>query len=148
MKKIISILALSLAFIAFSFGQAEKDYSKTLKEMFKVSGTEESYQAAIKQMMVMFKQQSPNVDAAIWDEFEKEFSKTSINDLVEMLVPVYSKYMTEEDLKEMIKFYQTPVGQKFAKSTPLIMQESMQIGQQWGMKIGQDITTKVKELGD
>jgi hypothetical protein len=147
MKKIISILVVSFAFIAFSFGQAEKEYARTLKEMFEVSGTEESYQAAIKQMMAMFRQQSPNVEAVVWDEFEQEFSKTSINDLVEMLVPVYRKYMTEEDLKEMIKFYQTPVGQKFAKSTPLIMQESMQVGQEWGMKIGQDIGKKLKEKG-
>ena len=55
--------------------------------------------------------------------------------------------MTLEDLKEIIRFYQTPVGQKFAKSTPLIMQESMQIGQQWGMKLGLEITKKLEEKG-
>ena len=64
-----------------------------------------------------------------------------------MLVPVYLKYMTKEDLEEMIKFYQTPVGSKFAKSTPLIMQESMQVGQKWGMKIGEDFKKKMKEKG-
>jgi hypothetical protein len=147
MKKIISILTFSLAFFAFSFGQTNDDYSKTLKEMFKVSGSEESYQAAIKQMFVMFKQQKTNVDAKIWDEFENEFSKTSINDLADMLTPVYIQYMNLEDLKELIKFYQTPVGKKFAKSTPMIMQESMQIGQQWGMKLGEDITKKLQEKG-
>lgn len=140
-------MTFSIAFFTFSFGQVNDDYSKTLKEMFKVSGSEESYQAAIKQMLVMFKQQKTNVDPKVWDECENEFSKTSINDLVDMLAPVYIKYMTLEDLKEMIKFYQTPVGLKFAKSTPLIMQESMQIGQQWGMKLGQEVTKKLQEKG-
>lgn len=115
--------------------------------MFKVSGTEESFQSAIKQMFVIFKQQSPNVKSSVWEEYEKEFSNTSIIDIVEMLVPVYKKYMTQEDLEEMVKFYQTPVGQKYAKNTPLITQESMQIGQQWGMKLGQEITKKLKEKG-
>lgn len=80
-------------------------------------------------------------------EFEEEFAKTSIDDLTEMLVPVYKKYMTKEDLKELIEFYETPVGRKFAEYTPIIMQESMQIGQQWGLKIGQDFERKMMERG-
>lgn len=147
MKKVIAILTFSIAVFSFSFGQVNDDYSKTLKEMYKVSGSEESYQAAIQQMFAIFKQQKTNVDDEFWTEFENEFSKTSINDLVDMLAPVYIKYLTLEDLKEIIRFYQTPVGQKFAKSTPLIMQESMQIGQQWGMKLGLEITKKLEEKG-
>jgi len=147
MKKIISLLIFWIAFFALSFGQVNDEYSKTLKEMFRVSGSEETYQAAVKQMFEMFRQQKTNVDEEVWVEFENEFSKTSINDLVDMLAPVYFKYMSQEDLKELIRFYQTPVGQKFANSTPLIMQESMQIGQQWGMKLGQEITMKLQEKG-
>lgn len=148
MKKIISILTFSIVFFVFSFGQTDEDYTKTLKEMFKVSGTEESYQAVVKQMFGMFRQQSPNVDLNIWTELEKEFSKTSIDDLVKLQVPVYKKYLTQGDIEEMIKFYKTPIGQKYAKSTPLIMQESMQVGQQWGLKLGEEIAKKLKEKGN
>ena len=137
-----------LIFVSLTvFGQVDKEYSKTLKKMFEVSGTEESYQAVINQLFTMFKQQYSDVETDVWVAFEKEFSKTSLNDLTEMLVPVYSKYMTIEDVKELIKFYETPVGKKFAKNTPLIMQESMQVGQEWGMKIGQEFEKKMKEKG-
>lgn len=145
-KKILTISVLIIVSLTV-FGQADKEYSKTLKKMFKVSGTEESYQTVIKQMFTMFRQQYSDVESDVWDDLEKEFSKTSLNDLTEMLVPVYSKYMTLEDLQELIKFYETPVGKKFAKNSPLIMQESMQVGQQWGMKIGQDFEKKMKEKG-
>ncbi|MEC8831971.1 MAG: DUF2059 domain-containing protein [Bacteroidota bacterium] len=47
----------------------------------------------------------------------------------------------------MIQFFETPVGKKYAASTPLILQESMQVGQQWGMKIGQDFQRKLQEKG-
>ena len=147
MTKVLTVFSF-LVLLSFStYGQTDKEYSKTLNKMFEVSGTEESYQAAIKQMFTMFKQQYSNVETTIWDDMEKEFSQTSMNDLTEMLVPVYSKYMTKDDLEELIKFYQTPVGKKFAKNTPLIMQESIQIGQQWGMKIGQDFKKKMEEKG-
>ena len=147
MRKVLSVFSFLVLLSISTYGQVDKEYSKTLTKMFEVSGAEQSYQAAIKQMFVMFKQQYSTVEASIWSELEKEFSEATINDLTEMLVPVYLKYMTKEDLEEMIKFYQTPVGSKFAKSTPLIMQESMQVGQKWGMKIGEDFKKKMKEKG-
>ncbi|MDP2060383.1 MAG: DUF2059 domain-containing protein [Flavobacteriaceae bacterium] len=145
-KRFLTITLLLFVSITV-FGQADKEYNETLKRMFEVSGSEKSYQAVVKQMFTMFKQQYSDVELDVWGDLEKEFSKTSLNDLTEMLVPVYSKYMTLEDLKELIKFYETPVGKKFAKNTPLIMQESMQIGQQWGMKVAQDFEKKMKEKG-
>ncbi|MCK4677882.1 MAG: DUF2059 domain-containing protein [Bacteroidales bacterium] len=147
MKKIISILTLLLVFTTISFGQVDTNYSKTLKKMFEVSGTEESYKAIITQLITMFKQQYSDVSAEIWDELANEFVKTSLNDLVDMLVPIYKKYLTQNDLEELIKFYHTPVGKKFAKNTPLIIQESMQVGQQWGVKMGQEFEKKMKEKG-
>lgn len=147
MKKIISILTLLLVFTTISFGQVDTNYRKTLKKMFEVSGTEESYKTVITQLITMFKQQYSDVSDEIWDELANEFLKTSLNDLVDMLVPIYKKYLTQNDLEELIKFYYTPVGKKFAKNTPLIMQESMQVGQQWGVKIGQEFKKKMKEKG-
>ncbi len=147
MKKVLTVFSFLVLICGSSFGQVNKEYSKVLKKMFEVSGTEESYQVGITQMFTMFKQQYSSVESDVWDDLEKEFSKTSLNDLTEMLVPVYSKYLTLEDLQELIRFAETPVGKKFAKNTPLIMQESMQIGQQWGMKIGQDFEKKMKEKG-
>ena len=147
MTKRILTFSLLVFLSITSFSQEDKQYTKTLNKMFEVSGTEESYQAAIKQMFTIFKQQYPNVEIEIWTDLEKEFSKTSLSELTKMLVPVYSKYMTLEDLNELIKFYDTPTGKKYAKSTPLIMQESMQVGQQWGMKIGQDFEKKMKDIG-
>lgn len=145
-KRIFTIAFLIIVSIT-AFGQNDKEYTTTLKKMFEVSGTQDAYQAAIKQMFNMFKQQYSNVDSTMWGELENEFTKTSLDDLTEMLAPVYFKYVSVEDLQEFIKFYETPVGKKYAQSSPLITQESMQIGQQWGMKIGANFQAKMKEKG-
>lgn len=44
------------------------------------------------------------------------------------MADVYLKYFTVNDIKELIKFYQTPVGQKFVKNQSQIMLESAEIG--------------------
>jgi hypothetical protein len=147
MKKILSLFTFLFLLNFSAFSQVNQEYTKSLQKMFEVSGTEESYKAAIKQMFTMFKKQYSNVKTEIWGELEKEFSQKSINEITEMFAPAYLKYMTKEDLDDLIKFYESPLGEKFAKNTPLIMQETMQIGQEWGMKIGEDFAKKMKERG-
>jgi hypothetical protein len=147
MKKVIFIVSIIALSLSSAFGQGDANYKVTLKKMLDASGAEGSFKAAIKQMFDMFKQERKDVPDSIWSEFEKEFSKTSMDDLTEMLSPVYQKHMTENDLKQIIEFYQTPVGKKYAEKTPLITQQSMQVGQQWGMKIGQKFQERLKEKG-
>ena len=147
MKKLISTLSLILIFTNLSFGQADNEYKEALQTMFKVSGSEEMYQTAIEQMFTMFKGQYSSVKDEVWVSLEAEFKNTSINDLIEMLTPTYQKHLTLEDIKGLIEFYRTPVGKKYAKKSPMIMQESMQIGQQWGMKIGEEFAKKMKDKG-
>jgi hypothetical protein len=48
-----------------------------------------------------------------------------VDEIIEKLIPIYAKYYTTEDLKEIITFYKTPVGQKHIQNTPLVMQESL-----------------------
>ncbi len=148
MKKILSVLLVLLAFNSISIAQAQDDnYSATLETMFKVAGTEETYKSVILQMFDMFKQQYPDVDKAVWSDMQDEFIQTSLSDLVVMLAPIYKKYMTKADLEGVIAFYNSPVGKKFAKNTPLITQESMQVGQEWGMKIGEKFTKRMEKEG-
>lgn len=147
MKKIFTLLAF-IAFFNFSgYGQSSEEYKATLKTMFEVSGSEQAYQAAIKQIFMSFRQQYSHLGEETLNDLENEFSQASLDDLTNMLAPVYVKYLTQEDLEGLITFYRTPVGQKFAESTPFIMQESMQVGQQWGMKIGQDFQKRMIEKG-
>lgn len=67
--------------------------------------------------------------------------------LINMILPVYQKHLTEADLKGIIAFYETPVGKKYAEKTLLITQESMLAGQEWGKKIGEKVTDKLRDKG-
>lgn len=146
MKKLLFLLAFGFIFSIQSMAQTkDAAYKKALLEMFVASGSDEAYKSAIKQMMSMFKDNYKDVPAKFWEEAEAEMLKSSIEDLAEMLVPVYQKHLTLEDLQEMTKFYNTPVGKKYAKSTGPIMQESMKVGGEWGKKIGEKIAKKLSE---
>lgn len=138
-------LSATLVLCALSLHAQTEDYTRKLKKMFEVSGTEQAYQAAIDQTLNITREQYPEVDQEFWTELRAEFRQTSIDDLTEMLAPVYNKYLSETDLDDIIAFYSSTAGKKLAASNPMIMQESMQIGQQWGALLGERVINRVME---
>ncbi len=145
-KRILTLAALMI--LSFSvFGQSSKEYTNILKQYFKITATDKVYTNVVNQMFDANIKQIPSIGKEVWNELREEFIKTSLDDLAEMLTPIYSKYLTVDDIKSMIAFFKTPVGKKYAKNTPLIMQESMAIGQEWGQKIGRDLIKKMTEKG-
>lgn len=143
MKKLISILAFMLLVTSVAYSQEDKEYSKTLKKMFEVNGTENSFKTIIKQSVSVYKAKYPK--ANIWTNVETELNSTSLDELVEMFTPVYKKYLSISDIEEITRFYQTPVGQKYITSLPSISKESEKTGQIWGAEIEKKINKKLAE---
>lgn len=146
-NKMLFIIALLLC-TGTAFGQSNDQFAATLKKMMEANGTMDAMHGSIVQMLEMLRSTTPEISDTYWKEMEKELSATSLNELLEMLVPVYEKHLTIKDLEAAIRFYETPEGVKFAKSQGAIMSESMLIGQEWGRKIGEGIHKKMLEGRD
>ena len=59
------------------------------------------------------------------------------------LIPVYARHFSHQDVRDMIAFYETPLGMKTLEVMPKLMQESMQTGQQWALKVMPGVQEKV-----
>jgi hypothetical protein len=69
------------------------------------------------------------------------------SELMNMLIRVYDKYLTEEDLDALIAFYSTDTGQKIIKFLPEITKESMNVGAEWGREVGAKLMEQLKAKG-
>lgn len=96
------------------------------------------------QLMVTFEEILPDVPTEFWLDFRNE---VKADDLLDMMVPIYDKYYTHDDIRELIKFYESPVGKKMVETMPLLLQESMQAGQEWGRALSEKMLQKLKEKG-
>lgn len=65
--------------------------------------------------------------------------------LMDMLYGIYDKYFSHDDIKGLIKFYQTDLGQKTVKVMPSLTREAMTAGQQWGTSMGPVIVERLKK---
>ncbi len=75
--------------------------------------------------------------------FEKFRSKADPQDLIGMAIPLYDKYFTDEEIKGLIKFYETPLGQKAISALPQLTVEMQEAGQKWGENLGRDSMREV-----
>jgi uncharacterized protein len=79
---------------------------------------------------------SPKAFTIIQEETTSMLADFGINkQLVEMIVPIYAKYYTDADVRQMIAFYKTPLGKKIIQNNPAIAQASMLDGEQWGRNV-------------
>ena len=145
MKKIISTLALILIISSTAFSQTDKEYSQTLKKFFEISGNNATANVGLEQMIEIFKPQFPNIDAKEWDKIYNDVFKESMNEYIEISIPIYQKYLSKSDLEEMIKFYQTPIGQKFSQSNTLITKDLMSVSQKWGMDLSKKMFETIQK---
>jgi hypothetical protein len=61
------------------------------------------------------------------------------------IVPLYHKYFSAAEIKELIRFYSSAVGRKAVGVMPALVQESMSLGQRWGASLAPQIDRRVKE---
>lgn len=67
--------------------------------------------------------------------FQKHFDPDS---LTEKIIPIYDKYLSEEDVNGLLQYYKSPLGQRMLKALPEIARESQQAGFSLGQKAAQD----------
>ena len=100
------------------------------------------------QMSEALKASRPDLPPELFDILREEVSATfeeNIPMFVELIVPIYHRHFTHEELKGLLSFYETDLGRKKIRVMPLLVQESMLIGQQWGQTIGPEIERRVIE---
>ena len=74
-----------------------------------------------------------------------EAFQARIGELTDALAIIYSSNFSAEELRAVIAFYKTPVGQKFLQKQPLLVQQSMTAGQKFGRSVAADMQKRMIE---
>lgn len=102
-------------------------------------------QSVVRQMGDAFRQSRPDLPAGLIDSMSQDVGKIfgeAMNvkgGLVDRMVPLYHRQFTHEEIKGMLVFYESPLGKKVAQALPVLTQESVELGQEWGESLGPQI---------
>ena len=137
MKK--NILAITfLAFGVFTIAQTSKEVK--IVELLETMGSTQAMKTSFEYMINYYKQNNPQISSQYWDNSLKH---VDYNELVQKLVPVYSKHFTEQEIVDLLNFYNTSTGKKMIEKMPAILEESMEIGRKWGIELAQKIEEEI-----
>ncbi|HEV3483732.1 MAG TPA: DUF2059 domain-containing protein [Candidatus Acidoferrales bacterium] len=75
--------------------------------------------------------------------FEKFRSKLDTKRLVDLAVIRYDEQFSDDDIKGLISFYETPLGQKAVSALPKLTVELQQDGQALGQQMGRESMIEV-----
>ncbi|MCL2282266.1 MAG: DUF2059 domain-containing protein [Fibromonadales bacterium] len=141
MKKLSLALLVTLCAVFSAYGQTKK---QDIIKLLDVTGAK-AQMAQMADMMIANMQASvPTVPQEFWTKFKTGLKSDSFIDL---LIPIYDKHLSHDDVKKLIQFYESPIGKKIVQVTPQITQDSYVVGEQWGKKLAADIMAELAKQG-
>lgn len=123
---------------------ASKSINDDIRELLVITKAEKLGDQMLVQICKAYGKMMPDVPEDIWKKMQKEMRGA---DVVELIIPIYARHYNREDIRGLIAFYKSPLGEKLIASQELIMKESMVIGMKWGQEVARKIISELKSRG-
>ena len=133
MKKLV--ITIAFMFVAH-FAVAQDAFKADVLKVIQQSGAAGPMQMAKEQIM-------QNIPLTKRADFSKDFD-ASLPSLYDKIAVAYMETYTHDEVKEMIKFYESPIGKKISSSAGALYKKSTEAGQEWGVEL-QSVMMKYME---
>ncbi|HEX7124434.1 MAG TPA: DUF2059 domain-containing protein [Thermodesulfobacteriota bacterium] len=107
-------------------------------------------EAVVSQMSAALKRARPDLPAHVFDVLAETVNEVIAEEMVarggfvDAMILLYHRHFTHEEIRGLVAFYETPLGRKAGSLAPIMSQEGLRIGQQWGESLGPKIAERVK----
>lgn len=102
-------------------GLADASKQELIKQFVQIYGVKENMQSNFDQMTSTLKP----------DQAEAFRQSVKVDEIVELLFPVYDKHFSADDLRAYIRFYGSTEGKKLVRTLPLLMKDSVDISMKY-----------------
>jgi hypothetical protein len=136
---VASVLALSV-----TLAQAEQTAKQDdIKRFLTIIGARTIGLRVFNQIIASLQKAHPDIPESVWQEILGEAEAQTDGFVAERLVPIYDQYLTHDDIKGLIAFYESPLGAKLLSVMPQMSQESMLAGQTWGREFAETVRQRL-----
>jgi hypothetical protein len=122
-----------------------------LRSLMELIGARDQVQDAVNNSSEQYREKLlatvPNNDkgqAFVTSFIESYQKKFDVDQLTEQLITIYDKHYTDDEIKTLLQFYGSPIGQKFAAETPKILREIQVASRTTGAKAAKEALQALK----
>lgn len=117
------------------------DKIENIKLLLELNGGTKSYRDSILSIIEGIKHLIPNFNGV-----DENIINEILEDINSQIIPIYDKYLTNEEVIGIIEFYKTPIGKVYLSKMGAVALESMQVGNKYGEIIYNKLIEKSKIL--
>ncbi|MDD7885898.1 DUF2059 domain-containing protein [Flavivirga sp. 57AJ16] len=127
MKKTLLVCLLGITIIFQTNAQDNTEFKKITVEFIKLTGAGAAFENAIAQI-------GSGVSDTNKEAYTKE-AKGTLDALYAKMAELYMAEFTQDEIKELVAFYNTDLGKKLSEKQLSLTQKAMMFGQSWGMEV-------------
>lgn len=98
------------------------------------------------ELAVQRKAGKSQVPTVFFDSFTARVHRRT-PEIVDSLAWVFARSLSVPDLKELVQFYESPLGRRFADAQVVFGLESAEIGKRWGTRLALDVMKDLIDAG-
>jgi len=111
--------------------------------MLELTGMSKLMEQMLDQMIANFKSKEIiGIQEGFWTRLRMSMDT---KELINLVVPIYDKYYTTEDLKVVNAFYSSDAGKRMIATMPKAMNEAVQAGQIWGESLAEKVVAELEK---
>jgi hypothetical protein len=76
-------------------------------------------------------------------ELRKEYDPRKA-EIVDEVATIYAQHFTEQELKDLVGFYRTPLGRKLLTQEPIALDQSLKAAQAWAVRFSDEVIERFK----
>jgi hypothetical protein len=101
----------------------------------------------VEQSKLLFLQQNPGLDKDLNEIAAKMRADLAprLSELNDHVAQVYAQRFTEQELQQLLAFYQSPIGKKMVAEQATVVNSSLHYAQDWANKLSDEVTAKMRE---
>lgn len=147
--------AVAIALVAFSpvahSQQPSAASIATAKELANITGSTALFTpliaGVVEQAKLLYLQQNPGLAKDLNEISTKLRTDLTprFSELTDEVARLYASNFTEQELKDILAFYKSPVGKKVLANQPKVVDASMKFAQAWANKLSDEVIGKMRE---
>lgn len=145
MKKINFFIGL-LLFITSIVHSQDTIPKHKVEKLLEVMGTSNNFKVVMKNALDSeSKRFQSSMEKQLYQEIRERVQEQGYEDILEKVIPIYQKHLTNQEVDAMINFYSSKEGNSIIQKMPSILNESMLAGRQWGEELGNLIVNEFNQ---
>jgi hypothetical protein len=125
-----------------------KEIRELLDLLPETPGGPQQTSQVIDKIIEAYRKAMPDVPNRVWQEITPQLKKDFGPDkMAEFLTPVYASRFTQDEIRQLVAFFQSPVGRKWFQKFGELQQGSYNAGNALGFLLGERISQTLKAKG-